>query len=655
VRESSPRQSLQYNGSVPILTVQDITKIYAGEPVFGGVTFSLEPKEKVALIGRNGSGKTTLLRLLAGLDEPDRGRVWLERWVRPAYIAQVPSAAEEMPVLAYVLTGAADVQALDARLRELEHLMAVPAVHDDPGRLAAVMAEYASVRDHFEHAGGFTVDTAARSVLTGLGFRDGDFARSIGELSGGWRVRAELGRALLMEPDLLLLDEPTNHLDLDATEWLEAYLQSFPGAMIVVSHDRYLLDAVTSRTLEVEDGAVTSYPGSYTAFAALKSERVRRESELYERQQEEVAKLQAYIRRYKAGNRATQAKSREKMLARVRSQEHEKPRGRGAMRVRVETHRTSGRLVARLTGVGKRYDGRAVLSGIGLEVHRGDRIGLLGSNGAGKTTLLRLIAGAEEPTDGTVALGAGVQARYFAQEATEVLDAERTVLDEILGDRPMTPEDVRTYLGRFLFSGDDVYKRVRMLSGGERQRLSLAKLLLDRPNFLLLDEPTNHLDIPSREALEQALLEYTGTIILATHDRYLLERIATRIVTIADGALSDFQGTYREWRRRLRSPASGIRRPGSGGRRPASGPRTQDPGHSGLHGAPPAAPTFEEVAAKIDATERELEDAGRGLSDPETYRDPERIRLLRARYDAAAARLEDLYNVLVAAEGRGNA
>ncbi|HEV8353197.1 MAG TPA: ABC-F family ATP-binding cassette domain-containing protein [bacterium] len=635
---------------MPILTVQDITKTYAGEAVFSGVTFSLEPRERVALIGRNGSGKTTLLRLLAGLDEPDRGRITLEPWARCAYLAQAPSTAAETPILAHVLTGAADVQALERRARELEHLMADPAVHDDADRLTEVMAEYASVRDHFEHAGGFALETAARSVLTGLGFRDGDFARSIGALSGGWRVRAELARALLMEPDLLLLDEPTNHLDLDATEWLEAYLQSFPGAMIVVSHDRYLLDTVTGRTLELDGGAVTAYPGSYTAFAALKSERVRREAELYERQQEEVAKLQAYIRRYKAGNRATQAKSREKMLARVRSQEREQPRGRGAMRVRVEAHRASGRLVARLTGVGKRYDDRMVLSGVTLQVHRGDRIGLLGGNGAGKTTLLRMIAGVEEPTEGVVALGTGVQARYAAQEATEVLDAERTVLDEILGDRPMTPEDVRTYLGRFLFSGDDVYKRVRMLSGGERQRLSLAKLLLDRPNFLLLDEPTNHLDIPSREALEGALLEYTGTIILATHDRYLLERIATRIVTVEDGAIRDFQGTYRELRRRAVSAESGVRSL-------ASGPRLRDRVAAGRGDqkaaggrATPVPPTFDEVAAKITAAEREMEDAGRGLSDPETYRDPERVRRLRAQYDAAAVRLEDLYRVLGAVE-----
>ncbi|HEY3248495.1 MAG TPA: ABC-F family ATP-binding cassette domain-containing protein [bacterium] len=619
---------------MPILTVRDVTKSYAGEDVCRGVSFALEPREKIALIGRNGSGKTTLLRLLAGLDDPDRGRIALERWARLAYLSQVPSAASGTPILAHVLTGAADVQALESRLRELEHEMAIPAVHDNPDRLAEVMAEYGSVREHFEHAGGFALETTARSVLTGLGFREADFGRSLGELSGGWRVRAELARALLMEPDLLLLDEPTNHLDLAATEWLESYLQSFPGAMIIVSHDRYLLDAVTARTLELEDGALTAYPGSYTAYSVLKAERIRRETEVYERQQEEIAKLQAYIRRYKAGNRASQAKSREKMLARVESGELEKPGHRGAMRVKADGHRPSGRLVAKLVGVGRRYGERAVLSDVDLEVHRRERIGLLGANGAGKTTLLRVIAGLDAPSEGRVVLGVGVQARYFAQEAADVLDPQRSVLDEILADRPMTPEDVRTYLGRFLFTGDDVYKRVSMLSGGERQRLSLARLLLDRPNFLLLDEPTNHLDIPSREALEQALRDFTGTIILATHDRYLLERIATRILTIEDRTVGDFQGTYHELRQR----------------RAARGPLPRPAATGGRKLAVPSLPSFDDVAAQIAAAEREVDDAGRGLSDPETYRDAERVKALRARYEAATKRLEELYGLLAAVE-----
>ncbi|MGH2373875.1 MAG: ABC-F family ATP-binding cassette domain-containing protein, partial [bacterium] len=530
---------------MPILTVTEVAKSHADLEILSGVTFSLEPKERAALIGRNGSGKTTLLRLLAGLDAPDRGRVGLAGWARVAYLPQTPEGPSATTVLAHVLAGAADVRALEARVQELEHLMATPEVHGDPLRLRSVMDDYARAREHFEHAGGFTLEVRARTVLSGLGFNEGDHARPLGVLSGGWRVRAELARVLLTEPDLLLLDEPTNHLDLAATEWLEGYLTAFPGACIVVSHDRYLLDAVTSRTLDLEGGRVEAYPGAYSTYVQLKAEKARLQQEAWERQLDEVEKLKDFIRRYKAGQRAAQAHSREKMLARIEADAIERPRAERAMRVRADTTRRSGRIVVRLQRVTKRFDdegntaGVEVLSDVSLEIHRGERTGLLGPNGAGKSTLLRLIAGLDAPTSGIVTLGTGVHPTYFAQESAEDLDLDGTVLDELLADRPLTPEQVRTYLGRFLFSGEDVYKRVGMLSGGERQRLSLAKLLLDEPNLLLLDEPTNHLDIPSREALEEALGEFPGTMIVATHDRYLLERLATRILTVDDRSVED--------------------------------------------------------------------------------------------------------------------
>jgi ATP-binding cassette subfamily F protein 3 len=642
---------------MPVLTVADVAKSHADLEILKGVTFSLEPKERVALIGRNGTGKTTLLRLLAGLDEPDRGRVSLAGWARVAYLPQTPEGPTETAVLAHVLAGAADVHALEARLHDLEHRMAAPEVHDDPARLRDVMAEYSRVREHFEHAGGFTLETRAQVVLSGLGFGESEHLRPLGVLSGGWRVRAELARALLGEPDLLLLDEPTNHLDLATTEWLESYLKAFPGACIVVSHDRYLLDAVTSRTLELEDGRVESYPGAYSTYIALKAEQVRLQQEAWKRQQEEIEKLKDYIRRYKAGQRAAQAHSREKMLARVENAAVDRPRETRAMRVKADAVPASGRMVARLKNVAKRFEdngasggasgaddrpgGVEVLSGVSLEIYRGERIGLLGPNGAGKSTLLRLIAGLDSPTSGIVTLGAGVRPRYFAQESAEVLDPANTVLDEILADRPMTPEQVRTYLGRFLFSGEDVFKRVGMLSGGERQRLSLARLLLDEPNLLLLDEPTNHLDIPSREALEAALREFPGTIIVATHDRYLLERLATRILTVGDRDVADFRGTYHELReRRERGPAT---RPGSAQRQ--AGPGTKRPKKRPA-AVRPATPTFDEVAAQIAVAERERDEAGAWLGDPELYRHPERAKAMRRRYEEAVQRLESLYGSL---------
>ncbi|MDQ7859301.1 MAG: ABC-F family ATP-binding cassette domain-containing protein [Armatimonadota bacterium] len=629
---------------MPVLTVTDLARSHADLEVLRGVSFSLEARERVALVGRNGSGKTTLLRVLAGLDAPDRGRVSLAAWAKLAYLPQAPEGEAHAAVLEHVLAGATDVRTLEARLRELEQRMAAPEVHDDPERLATVMEEYAHVHEHYEHAGGFTLEVRAKMVLGGLGFREGDWTRPLGVLSGGWRMRAELARALLGEPDVLLLDEPTNHLDLATTEWLEAYLQAFPGACLIVSHDRYLLDAVTSRTLDLEEGLVESYPGPYSTYVALKAERARLRQEAWERQQEEIARLEDYIRRYKAGQRAAQAHSREKMLARVEAQRVDAPRRERAMRVRLTSAPGSGRLVARLRRVTKAFDGRRVLTGVTLEIHRGERIGLLGPNGAGKSTLLRLIAGLEEPTEGTVTLGTGVRPRYVAQEATDVLDPERTVLDEVLTDRPMLPEQVRGYLGRFLFTGEDVFKRVAMLSGGERQRLSLAKLLLDEPNLLLLDEPTNHLDIPAREALEAALREFPGTMIVATHDRYLLERLATRILTVDADGVSDFQGTYRELRERRDRGAGEAA--GTPPRSPARTPRQV--------AAPAASLTFDQVAAQIAAIERERDEAAAWLGDPDLYRDRERATAMRRRYEDAERRLVELYALLEQIEaGRG--
>jgi ATP-binding cassette subfamily F protein 3 len=622
---------------MPLLSVTDISKSHADEEIFSGVTFAIEPNERVALIGRNGTGKTTLLRLIAGLDSPDRGRISLGGWARLAYLPQTPAGHSETPVMAHVLAGAVDVNALQARIHDLEQRMAEPEVHHDPDLLQAIMDEYARAREHFEHAGGFTIETRAKMVLSGLGFREADYERPLGVLSGGWRVRAELARALLTEPDLLLLDEPTNHLDLAATEWLEDYLRAFAGACIVVSHDRYLLDAVTSRTLELEERHLEVYPGSYSAYVALKAERARLRLQTWERQQEEIAKLEDYIRRYRAGQRAAQAKSREKMLARVEADLVDAPRTQRALRMKMTPAPASGQRVARLKRVTKTFDGRDVLSEVSLEIIRGERVGLLGPNGAGKSTLLRMIAGLEMPTAGVVSLGVGVRPRYFAQESTQALDVERTVLDEVLGDRPMTPEQIRSYLGRFLFTGEDVFKRIGMLSGGERQRLLLATLLLDEPNLLLLDEPTNHLDIASREALEAALREFPGTMIVATHDRYLLERLATRILTVEDQGVADFKGTYHEMReRRAREAAQAGRpqaRPAKASRKAASPPQ-------------PPKPTFDQVAAQIATAEEDLRDAGAWLGDPDLYRDPERAKAMRERYESAARRIESLYKLL---------
>ncbi len=638
-----------------LLVASDLHKSYGGDEILRGAGFAIEPGEKVALIGRNGTGKTTLLRLIAGIDEPDRGRVSIAAWARAAYLPQVPGWAPECTVLGRVVSSAADLHAMEDRMREVERLMASPDVSREPGRLEAAMEEYAHLREHFEHAGGYTLETRARMALFGLGFREEEMARPLSAQSGGWRVRAELARALLGEPDLLLLDEPTNHLDASALEWLEDYLRSFPGACVMVSHDRALLDAVTTRTLELEDHAVASYPGSYSKYASLKAERTRLREQAWERREEEIARLEDYVRRYKAGQRADLAKSREKMIARLRSHQGKEadqahggeagPPARAAkMRVSTRPAPASGKMVARLRKVEKRFDSMEVLKDVSLEIHRGDRIGLLGPNGAGKTTLLQIVAGLEPPTAGTVTLGAGVRPHYFAQEAGDALDPSRTVLDEVLADRPLTPEQVRGYLGRFLFSGDEVFKRTGMLSGGERQRLNLAKMLLDSPNLLLLDEPTNHLDIPSREALEEALFEFDGTMVIATHDRYLLDRLANRILTVEERGITDFRGTYGEQRAaRARQAARALQESSSASRRPAGAGQAA---RRGREAAQPVKPTFDEVAERINAVERDLHDAAGWLGDPDLYRDPNRAREMRLRYEEAEKRLAELYQLL---------
>jgi ATP-binding cassette subfamily F protein 3 len=624
-----------------VLTASGLRKFYADRLVLSGVTLSIEQEEKVALIGRNGSGKTTLLRLLAGLDEPDGGSVARARWVRVGYLAQIPTGSDDVDVFSHALSGAANVRALEARLRELEAQMAASDGRGNAAQLAEVMDEYAQARHHFEHAGGFTLEARARAVLGGLGFAGVEMTKALGTLSGGWRVRAELARVLLAEPDLLLLDEPTNHLDLAATEWLEEYLTSFPGAALLVSHDRRLLDAVTSRTLELEGGQVTSFPGPYSKYAVLRAAQIEREAEVYRRRQEEVEKLEAYIRRYRAGNRARQAKSREKRLTRLSASPVEPPRAQPVMRTTARAASTSGRMVVRLQGVAKRYGETDVFSATDLELYRGDRVGLLGANGTGKTTLLKLMAGLESPSSGRVLLGSVVRARYFAQESTSTMPDDRAVLDEILDGRSMTPEQARTYLGRFLFRGEEVFKHVGMLSGGERQRLSLAKLLLEQPNLLLLDEPTNHLDIPSREALESALLEFPGTFVIATHDRYLLERLATRMLIIDSKQVSDFHGTYADLRAR-RAPSAPR-----ASRQPTRARAATQKRSSGRR-VKLQAPTFGELATLIAAAEEELTNLGTQLADPELYRDGERAKATRVRYEQAGRRLEDLYRQLAA-------
>jgi len=671
---------------MPLVSAVNLTKSYAGVSVLTGASCALEPGQKVGLVGRNGAGKTTLLRMIAGLETPDDGQVVLAPGATAGYLPQVPVVEESRTLWEEAASAFATARGAERRLRDAETRLALPEVHGDEAVLAAALDEYGRLRDLFERAGGFTYEADIRRTLAGLGFQEEQWQRPLASMSGGQRARAALARLLLTAPDLLLLDEPTNHLDLDALEWLQAFLQGFRGAVLIVSHDRYLLNAVTTRTLDLDTGRIEDYPGGYTAYVAEREARRARQQELFERQREEIATLEEYIRRNRAGGkqRSRQAKSREKRLDKI--VRVEAPRNVRGPAFRLDAPRRGVEVVVRLRNLGKRYAETAVLSGVSLEIRRGEKIGVIGPNGAGKTTLLRIIAGLEPPSAGLAELGPGVRVGYFAQHAEETLDLELTVLDSVLGDRALSPEQVRRVLGRFLFSGETVYKRVGDLSGGEQRRVALARLVLDRPDLLLLDEPTTHFDLASLEALEQALGAFEGAMLIASHDRYLLDHVARRLLIVDAGQVRGVAGPYHAYREALTASAAAT---GSAAARLAPGRQTApmpaasadsqaaapSPGPSrrvetgaeraetrrgpagrgrtrrgGGHGVPAETVDIQVVLDRIGSLEQEQSDLSRLMGDPELYRDAARARETVHRYEEVNAELESLYAQLTAGD-----
>jgi ATP-binding cassette subfamily F protein 3 len=548
-----------------ILTANDLAKSYGAQDVFWDVSLQISRGDKVALIGPNGHGKSTLLRLLAGLDTPTAGRVHRARGLRIGWLPQHPDLPGECTLYDEMLTVFADLQAQQAELRELEQAMAGPAQRE------WTLARYGQVQTRFDMAGGYTYESRIRRVLGGLGFQEEEHQRPISHLSGGQKTRALLARLLLEEPDLLLLDEPTNYLDLDALEWLEGYLIEWAGSLVVVAHDRYFLDKVVSRVWELAFGWLEEYPGNYSRYVELRAERMARRLAEYQTQQEHIQKTEEFIRRYKAGQRHKEARGRQKRLERL--ERLERPRELRTMRLSMPAASRSGDLVltTRELVVGHHIgDGDLRLfSCPDLDLRRGEGAALIGPNASGKTTLVRTILGQLPPLVGEVRLGASLRVGYLAQAVGEDgLDQKRTILDEILDVENLPLEKARGFLGRFLFSGDEVFKPISELSGGERMRVALAKLTLTRPNFLVLDEPTTHLDIASQEVLQEVLSEFDGTILFVSHDRYLIEALATQVWAIEGDSLHVHQGRYSEYiaERARRSGEGPEERAESGGR-----------------------------------------------------------------------------------------
>jgi ATP-binding cassette subfamily F protein 3 len=519
-----------------VLTASNLAKSYGPQDVFEGVSLEIPQGAKIALVGPNGSGKTTLLHILAGLEPPTAGEVHRAKGLGIAYLPQQANFQSVGTLWEMMLEVFADLRAQAVELRHLEAAMA------DPANQEQALERYGQAQEAFELAGGYTYEQRIEQVLTGLGFAEDDLQRPTMQLSGGQKTRALLAQLLLAEPDLLLLDEPTNHLDLAGIEWLEGYLNAWKGALVIVAHDRTFLDAVVDRVWDLAWGGLVQYRGNYSAYAVQKTERQALQQAQYERQQQFIERTEAFIRRNMAGQRTRQAQGRQKRLERV--ERIKRPRAYRPLSLDLGETQRSGDLVLGFYDLAVGYDPAAPLFTIDeFELRRGQCVALLGPNGSGKTTLLRTLLGEISPLAGRVRVGASVEVGYFAQGHAD-LDPEKTVLETILDAREMTAGEARNLLGRYRFSGDDVFKQVGALSGGEQARVALAVLTLWGANVLILDEPTNHLDIPSQEVLQEALAEFDGTLLIVTHDRYLIRQLASRVWAIEEGLLWAFEEGY---------------------------------------------------------------------------------------------------------------
>ena len=525
-----------------MLRLEHISKIYSTGLVLKDVNWEVKPGDRVGLVGVNGAGKSTQLKIIAGEMEPTSGEIIRPASLKIAYLTQEFEVNPTLMVREEFWTVFKAANQIQESLTEVQHEMQTAS----PEELDQLIKKLDRLHRDFEAIGGYTLESQIEKILPEMGFESEDGDRLVSAFSGGWQMRMSLGKILLQEPDLLLLDEPTNHLDLETIEWLEVYLKGLTTPMVIVSHDREFLDRLCTQIVETEQGVSKTYLGNYSAYLQQKEDAELAQLSAYDRQQKELEKQQAFVERFRASaTRSTQAKSREKQLDKI--ERIEAPSSSSAtLKFRFPASVRSGREVVNIQDLTHFYDNKVLFLGTDLLVERGDRIAFLGPNGCGKSTLLRLIMGLEEATEGKVGLGEhNVIPGYFEQNQAEALDLEKTVMDTIHDEVPeWKNEEVRTLLGRFLFSGDTVLKQVNALSGGEKARLALAKLLLQPVNCLILDEPTNHLDIPAKEMLEEAIQHYDGTVLIVSHDRYFISKVANKIVEIRDGNFQVYLGDY---------------------------------------------------------------------------------------------------------------
>jgi len=624
-----------------ILNVSGLCKSFGTDVILEDINFLIEANDKIGLVGLNGAGKSTLLKILAGKIPCDSGNIFMDKGLKIGYLSQGATFESNTTIKEALSSIFIELQSQEKKLRELEISMSTPKVYQDEKRLNDLMQQYAILFEDFKSKGGFEIQSRIRGVIRGLGFDDENIP--ISTLSGGQKTRLALGRVLLQSPDLLLLDEPTNYLDLESIQWLEAFLKDYNKAFLIVSHDRYFLDNVTTKIFELEHGRIAVYTGNYSKYIEKKQVVIKALKKQEEIRQKEIERLQKNIQTFISHRKYSQAESRRKRLQELLPSPIFKER-KPDIKMKFDIQETSGKEVLKIENLSFSYGEKKILNSVNLQVYRGERIGIIGPNGIGKSTLLKLLAGELEPQEGYVELGHNVFPVYFDQEQKD-LSPDATILEEVYNSAPgLTLTEIRTFLGSLLFSGDEVEKQISVLSGGEKSRVALAKAILQGANLLLLDEPTNHLDILSKEKLEDALMSFNGTLIAVSHDRYFLSKITTRIWEFDGDGIADFDGSYNYYLEKKNEskkkdiPENNVNKTKLKKARLLERKEREKQRQ--------AQKRLKEIEESILKKEEELEELELMLCQPEVYSNPEKAQEVNGAYNKVLAELEQLYEML---------